>query len=184
MLHRERAGETRGRRGRQTGWGQRWTQKDGRTTFVAIRKKSRRYSEKKNKLAERHSFCFSFIATPPPLLCLTPNLFKMSPEPPPSPKTPISSTPLFASSRQLQASWNIPLQIVSLRQCCLSFFHHRRGLGHTHLSLWTSCPAPSVHCPLSTHTHTHTATLVLKCGSYWQRRHAREQFLFIGHVSK
>lgn len=130
-------------------------------------------------MAERHSFSFSFITTPPPL-SPAPNLFKMSPKPPSSP--PPSPSPLFASSWQSQASWNIPLQIVSLRQCCLSFFHHRRGSGHTHLSLWTSCPAPSVHCPLCTHSRkrTHTHTLALKCGSYWQRRHAREQFMFIG----
>lgn len=97
---------------------------------------------------------------------------------------PLPSTPLFASSWQSLASWNIPLQIVSLSQCCLSFFHRRRGLGHTHLSLWTSCPAPSVHCPLDTHTHTHTQSNPGTKNVTVTGKDIMEEFMFIGLCQK
>lgn len=142
--------QRRGERERERKQGEEKKMEGGRgtTAFAAIRKKSKRYSDKKrtNWQKEIVSAFLYHCSTSSSSLCFAPNLFKMSPEPP---------TPLFASSWQSWASWNIPLQIVSLRQCCLSFFHHRRGSGHTHLSLWTSCPAPSVHCPLCTHTHLH-----------------------------
>ncbi len=72
----------------------------------------------------------------------------------------------------------------------LSFFlspPQRLG-SHTLVTLdqlsCTICPLSALHTYTHTYTHTHTraqtATLALKCGSYWQRCHAREQFMFIG----
>lgn len=69
-------------------------------------------------------------------------------------------------------------QFLSVNVVFLSFTTVAARVTHTCHS------GPAVLHHLSTvrsaHTHTGTAARAPKCGSYWQRHNAREQFLFIG----